>query len=84
MNERQEPPHPPYEEYRTALGDHADGHAALDDLHASLHQATPRAADVESSVGRLRTIPVIEARVANWWDAPRTQNWLKIIADTGL
>lgn len=84
MNERPEIPHPPYEELRSALGDHPEGHAALDELHATLHGDTARASDVEAHVGRLRTIPVLEARIANWWDAPRTQNWLKILSDAGL
>jgi hypothetical protein len=77
-------PHPPYDEYRAALGDHPEGHAALDDLRAELHGPTPSAHRVSASVERLRTIPVLEARIANWWDAPRTQNWLKILNDAGL
>lgn len=84
MNERPEIPHPPYDEFRSALGDHPEGHAALDDLHASLHDPQPAAHQVAASVERLRTIPVLEAILANWWDSPRTQNWLKILADAGL
>ena len=84
MNERPETPHPPYDEFRSALGEHPEGQAALDDLHAALHDTAPQPATVQASVGRLRTIPVLEARIANWWDAPRTQNWLKILSDAGL
>jgi len=86
MNDSQRPPtpHPPYDELRSALGEHTEGHAALDDLQAELHDAAPQAAHVSASVARLRTIPVLEARIANWWDAPRTQNWLKILSDAGL
>ena len=84
MNDQPPTPHPPYDELRAELGDHPDGRAALDELHAAMHEHTPRPADVTAPVERLRTIPVLEARVANWWDSPRTQNWLKIIADTGL
>lgn len=86
MTDREPPtiPHPPYDEFRTALGDHPEGHAALDDLHAGLHAAEPAPAHLAASVERLRTIPVLEAHIANWWDAPRTQNWLKILSDAGL
>jgi hypothetical protein len=86
MNERERPPtpHPPYDELRSALGDHAEGHAALDDLHAALSETAPQPEHVSASVKRLRSIPVLEARIANWWDAPRTQNWLKILSDAGL
>jgi hypothetical protein len=86
MNDAERPPtpHPPYDELRSALGEHAEGHAALDDLHAALTDPAPQSEHVSASVGRLRTIPVLEARIANWWDAPRTQNWLKILSDAGL
>ncbi len=77
-------PHPPYDEYRAAIGEHAAGQAALDDLHAAMHAPEPHAGRVAASVERLRTLPVIEAQIANWWDAPRTQNWLKILSDAGL
>jgi hypothetical protein len=83
-SERPPTPHPPYDELRTALGDHTEGQAALDDLQAALHDDTPRPEHVSASVQRLRTIPVLEARIANWWDSPRTQNWLKILSDAGL
>jgi hypothetical protein len=83
-DKRPVPPHPPYEELRSALGDHAEGHAAIDDLHAALSAPEPQPANGSASVARLRSIPVLEARIANWWDAPRTQNWLMILSDAGL
>jgi hypothetical protein len=86
MNDSDRPatPHPPYDDYRSALGEHPQGHAAIDDLHAALHEDEPQPAHIAASVERLRTIPVLEARIANWWDSPRTQNWLKILSDAGL
>lgn len=81
MNDR---PHPPYDDYRAALGEHPEGHAALDDLHAAMHADDLQAERVEASARRLRALPQIEASVANWFEAPRTQNWLKILADAGL
>jgi hypothetical protein len=83
-DERPEPPHPAYDDIRSRLGAHAEGHAALDALHAALSRPSPRAADIATRVEQLRGIPVLEAQIANWWDSPRTQNWLKIIADAGL
>ena len=82
--DRPDIPHPPYDEFRSALGEHSEGHAALDDLAAALHEPAPEPAQVTASVDRLRAIPVLEARIANWWDSPRTQNWLKILSDAGL
>jgi hypothetical protein len=86
MDERPQTPHPPYDELRASLGDgdHTEGQAALDELHASLHKEPPGVADVEASVRRLRTIPVLEARISNWFESPRTQNWLQILNDAGL
>ncbi len=86
MNDTDRPPtpHPDYEELRVMLGDHAAGLAAVDELHAALHAAEPQPAHIAASAGRAREIPVIAARIANWWDAPRTQNWLSILADAGL
>jgi hypothetical protein len=86
MNETNRPaiPHPPYDELRSALGDHPAGHAAVDELHAALHEPAPAPERVTASAQRARAIPVLEARIANWWDSPRTQNWLKILSDAGL
>jgi hypothetical protein len=86
MNDSDRPPtpHPPYDELRSVLGEHAEGQAALEDLRAALNEPAPQAGQVTASVERLRTIPVLEARIANWWDAPRTQNWLMILSDAGL
>jgi hypothetical protein len=32
----------------------------------------------------LRGIRTLEARIANWWDDPMTQRWIKSLSDTGL
>jgi len=86
MNDRPVPPipHPPKDEHRPPLPHDVEGRAALDDLRAALQDDAPHAARVSAAVERLRTIPVLEARIGNWWDAPRTQNWLMILADAGL
>ncbi|MEA2663693.1 MAG: hypothetical protein QOI11_637 [Candidatus Eremiobacteraeota bacterium] len=77
-------PHPEYDELRSALGDHSEGHAAVDALQAELHAPEPDRAAVRAHASRLRGIPVLEARIANWWDDPNTQRWVKAITDAGL
>jgi hypothetical protein len=63
-----------------------DPHAAqsVDALRAQLESPNPDPAAVERQAGLLRAIPVLEARIANWWDDPDTQRWVKAITDSGL
>jgi hypothetical protein len=77
-------PHPPYDELRAALGTDEPAQADVDALQAHLTEPNPDAAAVSAQAGRLRAIPVLEARIANWWDAPETQRWIKAITDAGL
>ncbi len=86
MNESARPltPHPPYDELRTTAGADSQGHAAIDELHGALHDPSAPPARISDAAARARSIPVLEATIANWWDAPRTQNWLKILSDAGL
>ncbi len=84
MSDEPAVPHPPYDELRTALGDDAAERAHVDALQAELHAAQPDRAAVAAHATRLRGIPVLEARVANWWDDPETQRWVKAITDAGL
>ena len=81
---RPETPHPPYDELRTAAADDQRATRSVDALHAELHAAEPDPAAVERHANVLRGIPVLEARIANWWDDPNTQRWVKAIADAGL
>jgi hypothetical protein len=77
-------PHPPYEDLRAAVGDDPHAAGSVDALRAALHADEPDAAAVREHAGVLRGIPVLEARIANWWDDPNTQRWLKAIGDAGL
>jgi hypothetical protein len=77
-------PHPPYDELRAALGDDTEAAASVDALRDQLHSGEPDPATVEHHAGLLRGIPVLEARIANWWDDPDTQRWIKAITDAGL
>ena len=77
-------PHPPYDEMRTAAAADPQATQSVDALHAELHAAEPDPAAVERHATFLRGIPVLEARIANWWDDPDTQRWVKAITDAGL
>jgi len=77
-------PHPPYDELRAAAGDDPHVAGSVDALQAELHADAPNPAAVEQHANVLRAIPVLEARIANWWDDPDTQRWVKAITDAGL
>ena len=79
-----EVPHPPYEELRAAAGPDAAATQSVDALHAELHSEKPNPAAVQRLADLLRAIPLLEARIANWWDDPNTQRWVKALADAGL
>lgn len=86
MNDSGRPdvPHPPYEELRAAAGDDAAATQSVDALQAELHSGEPDPAAVQQHTSRLRSIPLLEARIANWWDDPDTQRWIKALTDAGL
>jgi len=77
-------PHPPYDEYRAAIGDRDDEHASLHTLNAELARETPDRAVVDAAVARLRTHPRLTGPIEAWLDHPRTQAFLAEIAGTGL
>jgi hypothetical protein len=76
-------PHPPYDDLRAALGTGHEATASIDALHTELHSAAPDAASITDHASRLRGVSVLEARIANWWDDPATQSWVKAITDAG-
>ena len=86
MNDSSEPrvPHPPYDELRAVAGGDPAAEQSVDALRAELHADAPNPAAVEQHANVLRAIPVLEARIANWWDDPNTQRWVKAITDAGL
>jgi hypothetical protein len=77
-------PHPPYDELHAAVTGDPQAAQSLEALRAQLSAENPDAAAVEHQAGLLRGIPVLEARIANWWDDPDTQRWVKAITDSGL
>ena len=83
-DDKRDIPHPPYDDLRDELGDDPAAARALEALHDELHAPAPERASVEQHVDILRGIRTIEARIANWWDDPVTQQWVKSLSDTGL
>jgi hypothetical protein len=77
-------PHPPYDELRTALADDPQAAQSVEALRAQMNAKAPDPAAVQHHAGVLRGIPVLEARISNWWDHPDTQRWVKAITDSGL
>jgi hypothetical protein len=84
MNDDPTVPHPPYDELRAALGDAHEAAPSVDALRDALSADPPDADAVTTHATRLRGIPVIEARIANWWDDPDTQRWVKALTDAGV
>jgi hypothetical protein len=74
----------PREDLHAALPPEHPGHVAIDELHAEVHSSQPRRAAIEQHVGILRALPELEARIANWWDDPRTQRYVATIDQIGL
>jgi hypothetical protein len=77
-------PHPPYDELRAAAGGDPDAQKSVDALQAELQSSAPNPETVRKHASFLRSIPVLEARIANWFDDPNTQRWFLFITDAGL
>ena len=86
MNDDARPATPdlPYDELRSAIGDDPAARNELDSLHEHINGPAPDPARVAGHVDALRGVRDAEARIANWWDAPATQRWIKAITDAGL
>jgi hypothetical protein len=86
MSDQSGPPKPPlpYDELHAAIGDDPAARRELDDLRAHLDAPSPDPARVRGHVDALRGVRDAEARIANWWDDPATQNWIMFLTDAGL
>jgi hypothetical protein len=86
MNDDARPATPalPYDDLRSALGDDPAARTELDALHAHLGEPHPDPVRIKSHVDALRGVREAEAHVANWWDDPVTQSWIKALGDAGL
>jgi hypothetical protein len=86
MNDDGRPTTPmlPYDELRSAIGDDPAARGELDALRAHLDEPHPDPQRIAGHVDALRGVRDAEARLANWWDDPHTQGWLKALGDAGL
>ena len=68
----------------TALPSGHPAHATIDKLHAEIKARSPNSGSIEQHVHHLRTLPELEAIVANWWDRPSTQGFIASLGQIGL
>jgi hypothetical protein len=59
-------------------------HATIDNLYREITGAKPNRATIEHHVSALRSLPELEATVANWWDDPKTQRVIYDLTQIGL
>jgi hypothetical protein len=83
-DQRPSRPNLPYTELQAELGDDPAAHAELDALRDHLDHPQPDPARLQGHVDRLKGVHDAEARIANWWDDPKTQLWIKGLTDAGL
>ena len=81
---RPDVPHPPYEELEAAAHGDPEAQRHVQALRAQMQSSRPDPDAVREHATRLRGIGDLEARIANWWDDPATQNWVKALTDAGL
>lgn len=74
----------PHEDLHAALPEGHPAHATIDELHAELGKPSPSLDAIQRHAGTLRSVPQIEARLANWWDAPGTQRFILYLTQIGL
>jgi hypothetical protein len=77
-------PQLPYDDLYAAIGEDNAARAELDALRTHLDTPAPDRAKVQGHVDNLRGLHDVEARIANWWDDPKTQLWIKGLTDAGL
>ena len=74
----------PHRDLHAALPHGHAAHATIDQLHADITAPVPDPQSIERHVGRLRSLPELEATVANWWDDPKTQRFIAGLSQIGL
>ncbi len=74
----------PVEKLHDALPEEHPAHATIEELHAEVRASKPDARTIHRHVGTLRTLPELEATVANWWDSPTTQRFIANLSQIGL
>lgn len=74
----------PRDDLHAALPEGHAAHAQIDRLHDELSASSPNRRAIETHVDGLRSIPQLEATVANWWDEPSTQRFIANLSQIGL
>lgn len=74
----------PRDDLHAALPEDHAAHAEIDRLHDELSASSPNRRAIETHVHALRSVPELEATVANWWDAPSTQRFIANLSQIGL
>ncbi len=74
----------PHQDLHAALPQGHPAHATIDRLHAEIEDAAPNRGAIETYVTDLRSLPELEAIVANWWDHPNTQRFVWNLNQIGL
>lgn len=74
----------PVEKLHEALPEEHPAHGTIDELQAEVRASQPDAKAIHKHVGALRTLPELEATVANWWDSPTTQRFIANLNQIGL
>jgi len=74
----------PREDLHAALPPGHAAHATIDKLHGELERSAPDRRSIEAHVGRLRSVPELEAGIATWWESPPTQRFISNLSQIGL
>ncbi len=74
----------PHVDLHAALPQGHPAHATIDRLHAEIEGSEPNRNSIETHVTDLRSLPELEAIVANWWDHPNTQRFVWNLSQIGL
>jgi hypothetical protein len=74
----------PHEDLHAALPRGHAAHATIDRLRAEIEAPAPSRRSIETHVSNLRSLPEIEAVIANWWDHPNTQRFIWNLSQIGL
>jgi hypothetical protein len=74
----------PAEDLHAALPEEHPAHDTIDRLHAEIASPKPNAQQIHKHVGALRSLPQLEATIANWWDDPKTQRFIGNLGQIGL
>ena len=74
----------PREQLHAALPEGHEAHETIDRLHEEIASEAPRSTSIRGHVGALRSLPELEATIANWWDDPKTQRFVSYLGQIGL